>query len=202
MTDESTEKLGKEYEAGAEILRQLRSQGFSYGDAYHALNYAQTLLQKMERYELNLLPIADGTIEARFNPDNLVLSSSKIADKQSVPNELAPHEVLILMEKLKESSKTKDGSDWIMVCEGDNVCAFRKSGSIAVVPDSVYLDHSNVVVGGTSFRFKGDVRTVLRDVLDVDITAGTPPKQVVSVKAPIDWHAPRIDIATGKPLQQ
>jgi len=95
----------------------------------------------------------------------------------------------------------KDGSNWVFVTEGDEISAFRKSGGIAVVPD-IYLDYSKVVIGSVCFRFKGDVKTVLREVLDVDVTMGIPPKQTVSQVAPIDGRIPRIDIMTGKPRQQ
>jgi len=73
--------VSKELEIAADILRQLRARGLSYGEAHYTLHGAQTLLQKAERLEVNQLLIADG-IEACFNPDRLVLTT-KIADEHS-----------------------------------------------------------------------------------------------------------------------
>jgi hypothetical protein len=68
-------------------------------------------------------------------------------------------------------------SDWVMVLEESKISAFRKSNVNAVVPDSVYPGHSNVIAGSISFRFKGDVKTVLREVLGVDIPDSSTPLQ-------------------------
>jgi len=67
----------------------------------------------------------------------------------------------------------EDGSDWIIVNENDKIAALRKSNVNAVIPDTFFPDHSYVVAGNVRFRFEGDVTTVLRDILGVDITDGT-----------------------------
>jgi len=90
----------------------------------------------------------------------------------------------------------EDGRDWVMVTDEDGVRAFCKSNVNAVKPDYIDPKFSYVVAGKEIFRFKGDVKSVLRDVLDVDITTGTPPKHVTSQKSSVD-----ICWAAKKPLQ-
>jgi len=82
MIDNVNQSVSKELEIGADIVRQLRSNGLSYGKATTALQYAQTLVQKIGYMELADLPIADGEINAVFNPDHLILSSTKIAGER------------------------------------------------------------------------------------------------------------------------
>jgi len=79
MTVNISDSISKEHEIAADILRQFRARGLSYGEARFALTCAQAMLQKAEQCETNQLLIADG-IEARFNPDRLVLTT-KIADE-------------------------------------------------------------------------------------------------------------------------
>jgi len=79
---EMTDSVSKFEKATAEVLRWLRLQGFSYGDARHVLTSAGAVLQIMVDMELSYLPMAGG-IEDRFNPDCLNLSSKEIVDAHS-----------------------------------------------------------------------------------------------------------------------